>query len=103
MGALLKSNMKYDGGVVVGSLQNATRALWFTDALLWNFPSTKPFLGRSEQRPAQTFPGDQLWTDRQIMCLRAGRMLGGGAKQYFEAILFANVHGELCVSAHIWK
>ena len=59
--------MKCDEGRVLGSLQKATRALWFTDALLWNFPSTKPLLGCSEQRSTQTFPGDKLWTERQIL------------------------------------
>lgn len=49
----------------MGSLQKTKRALWFTDALLWNFPSTKPLLSCSEQRATQTFPGDQLWTERQ--------------------------------------
>lgn len=45
-------------------LQKATGALWFTDALFWRFPSTKPLLGRSEQRAAETFPGDQLGTEQ---------------------------------------
>lgn len=51
------------------NLQKATCALWFTDALLWNFASTKPLLGRSKKRPAQTLPGDQLWIEKQILSL----------------------------------
>lgn len=39
------------------SLQKATCALWFTDALLWSFSSTKPLLCCSEQRPTQALPG----------------------------------------------
>lgn len=46
--------------------QKAKRALWFTDALLRNLPSSKPLLGGSEQRPTQTLPGDQLRTENRV-------------------------------------
>lgn len=64
-------------GVLLGNIQKATRALWFTDTLLWNFPSTKPLFGCSEQGSTQTLPGDQLWIEKKIMCLSAEKMLWG--------------------------
>lgn len=62
-------------GVLLGDVQKATRALRFTDALLWSLPSTKPLFGGSEQGPTQTLPGDQLQTEKKIMCLTVEKML----------------------------
>lgn len=74
IGGQLKSHMQCNDGILHGHLQNAKCALWFTDALLWNFSSTKPLFGSTEQRPTQTFPRHQLWTERS-MCTDVGRIV----------------------------